>query len=142
MDAIEEKYDQFTDILSEEELKRLSERYQTADQRERKLPIRVFFWMMVLSAGQPKARGALFQMVAFFVGALSGLFALKGVLTLTRMALSLKLKQTDWISSVGSTIVCWNSMRRSCPPLNGSCSTASRKFSFSMRQLLGYTRPF
>ena len=74
MEAIEEKYDQFTDIHSEEELGRQAERYQTADQRERKLPIRIFFWLMVLSAGQPKARGALFQMVASFVGALSGLF--------------------------------------------------------------------
>lgn len=96
MDALEEEYRQFTDILSEEELGRLAERYQTADQRERKLPIRVFFWLMVLSAGQPTARGALFQLVAFFVGALSSLFPASEAVTLTKMALSLKLAGTDW----------------------------------------------
>lgn len=96
MDTFEEKYQQFTDILSEEELTRLAEQYQTADQRERKLPIRIFFWLMVLSAGQPTARGALFQLVAFFVGTLSGLFPAKETLTLTKMALSLKLSQTTW----------------------------------------------
>lgn len=96
IDTLEEKHRQFIDILSEEELGRLAEQYQTADQRERKLPIRIFFWLMVLSAGQPSARGALFQLVAFFVGALSGLFPVTKALTLTKMALSLKLSQTDW----------------------------------------------
>ena len=52
MEALEEKYRQFTNILSEEELGRLAEQYQTADQRERKLTIRIFFWLIVLSAGQ------------------------------------------------------------------------------------------
>ena len=96
MDTLEEEYQQFTDILSEEELVRLAERYQTADQRERKLPTRIFFWLMVLSSGQPTARGALFGLVSFFVGTLSGLFRASEILTLTKMALSLKLAQTDW----------------------------------------------
>jgi hypothetical protein len=96
MGAFEEEYRQFTNILSEEELVRLAEQYQTADQRERKLPIRIFFWLMVLSAGQPTARGALFQLAAFFVAALSGLFPVKEAVTLTKMAISLKLAQTNW----------------------------------------------
>lgn len=96
MNPPEDQYQQFTEVLSEEELRRLAAAYGVADQRERKLPIRVFFWLMVLSAGQPTVRGALFQLVAFFVAALSGLFPMAEAFTLTKMALSLKLKGTDW----------------------------------------------
>lgn len=96
MDLLEDKYQQFIEVLSEEELQRLAEQYGVADQRERKLPLRVFFWLIVLSAGQPTVRGALFQVVAFFVAALSGLFPTAETFTLTKMALSLKLKETDW----------------------------------------------
>lgn len=96
MDTLQAQYQQFTEVLSEEELRRLADQYGVADQRERKLPIRIFFWLMVLSAGQPAVRGALFQLVAFFVAALSGLFPTAQAFTLTKMALSLKLKQTDW----------------------------------------------
>ena len=47
MGAIEGKYDQFTDILSEEEHERQTERYQTADQRERKLQLMLYpRWQM------------------------------------------------------------------------------------------------
>ena len=96
MDTFEAQYHQFTEVLSEVELRRLADQYGVADQRERKLPIRLFFWLMVLSAGQPTARGALFQLVAFFVAALSGLFPTAKTFTLTKMALSHKLKGTDW----------------------------------------------
>ena len=96
MDTFEAQYHQFTEVLSEEELRRLANQYGVADQRERKLPVRIFFWLMVLSAGQPTARGALFQLVAFFVAALSGLFPTAQAFTLTKMALSHKLKGTDW----------------------------------------------
>ena len=96
MDPFEAQYHQFTEVFSEKELRRLADQYGAADQRERKLPIRIFFWLMVLSAGQPTARGALFQLVAFFVAALSGLFPTSKAFTLTKMALSHKLKGTDW----------------------------------------------
>ena len=74
----------------------MAEQYRVADERERKLPLRIFFWLMVLSTGQPTVRGALFELVAFFVAGLSGLFPMAQVFTLTKMALSLKLKETDW----------------------------------------------
>lgn len=96
MEPLEDQYKQFTDVLSEEELRRLADQYGVADQRERKLPLRIFFWLIVLSAGQPTVRGALFQLVAFFVAALSALFPMAQTFTLTKMALSLKLQQTDW----------------------------------------------
>lgn len=96
MDALETTYRRFTDLLSNTELDRLAAQYGVADQRERKLPLRIFFWLMVLSAGQPTVRGGLFQRVAFFVAALSGLVPLTKAVTLTKMALSLKLAETSW----------------------------------------------
>ena len=96
MESFEDQYEQFTEVLSEEELRRFAEEYGVADQRERKLPLRIFFWLVVLSAGQPTVRGGLLQLVAFFVAALSGLFPMAQTVTLTKMALSLKLKETDW----------------------------------------------
>ena len=96
MDAFKGKYKQFSSILSEEKLKQLAEKYSVADERERKLPIRVFFWLIVLSAGQSTVRGCLFQLVAFFVSAFSCLFPSAGVITLTKMALSLKMKGISW----------------------------------------------
>ncbi len=96
METPKDQYQAFTEVFSEKELHRLAGEYGVADQRERKLPLRIFFWLMVLSAGQPTARGALFTLVAFFVASLSGLFPRAQVLTLTKMALSLKLKNTEW----------------------------------------------
>ena len=68
MEAPAHAYREFTALLGEESLYQLALQYGAAHQRERKLPIRIFFWLMVLSAGQPTARGGLFQLVAFFVG--------------------------------------------------------------------------
>ena len=96
MDALDPTYRQFTELLSNAELDTLADRYGVADQRERKLPLRIFFWLIVLSAGQPTVRGGLFLLVAFFVAALSGLWPLQSTVTLTKMALSLKLQQTTW----------------------------------------------
>jgi len=96
METVSAQYAQFTDLLSEEELGRLAQAYGVADQRERKLPLRIFFWLIVLSAGEPTVRGALFQLVAFFVATLSQVFPLSETVTLSKMALSLKLKETTW----------------------------------------------
>ena len=97
MDALDPTYRQFTGLLSNVGLDTLADRYGVADQRERKLPLRIFFWLMVLSAGQPTVRGGLFLLVAFFVAALSGLWPWPHTVTLTKMALSLKLQQTTWL---------------------------------------------
>lgn len=96
MDALDPTSRQFTELLSNAELDTLADRYGVADQRERKLPLRIFFWLMVLSASQPTVRGGLFLLVAFFVAALSGLVPMAHAITLTKMALSLKLAQTSW----------------------------------------------
>jgi hypothetical protein len=116
MDACEDQYQQFTEVVSEEELRRLAAEYGVVDQRERKLPVRIFFWLMVLSAGQPTVRGALFQLVAFFVAALSKLFPTAQAFTLTKMALSHKLKQTDWFFFRGVYTRLLVRYRRLLPP--------------------------
>ena len=96
INTLQTQYQQITEILTEKELVALAKKYGAQDQRKRKVPIRIFFWLMVLSASQPTVRGALFQLVAFFVSALSVLFPTTEAITLSKMALSLKLKQTNW----------------------------------------------
>lgn len=96
MEALEQNYQEFTDLLSEEELHELALRYGAAEQRKRKLPIRIFFWLMVLSASQSTVRGGLFQLVAFFVGALTQLFPARQAFSLTKMALSKRMSGTSW----------------------------------------------
>jgi hypothetical protein len=61
MELLEERYRAFAQVLSDDELKRLAVEYNVVDQRERRLPIHIFFWLMVLSASQPGVRSGLFQ---------------------------------------------------------------------------------
>lgn len=89
-------YQSFAQILSDEELKRLAAEHGWIDQRERCLPVRIFFWLMVLSASQPGVRSGLFQLVAFFVAGLTGLFSIGESVRLSKMALSKKLKAGNW----------------------------------------------
>ncbi len=96
MELPEERYQAFAQVLSDDELKRLAAEYDVVDQRERRLPIRIFFWLMVLSASQPGVRGGLFQLAAFFVAAMVKLFPLHHAIQLSKMALSKKLKATTW----------------------------------------------
>ena len=96
MEALEHGYREFTDLLREEDLHELALKYGAAEQRERKLPIRIFFWLMVLSAGQSTVRGGLFQLVAFFVGALTQLFPIGQAFSLSKMALSKRISRTSW----------------------------------------------
>lgn len=96
MEALEHNYQEFTELLTEKELHELAVQYGAAHQRARKLPIRIFFWLMVLSASQPTTRGSLFQLAAFFIGALTRLFPLPQAFSLTKMALSKRLSGTSW----------------------------------------------
>ena len=49
MENIEQTYDDFTNILSNEELENLAKKYNVVDKRKRRLPVCIFFWLMVLS---------------------------------------------------------------------------------------------
>lgn len=67
MEELEQPLESFCEILEDEQLQQLAEKYDAADRRIRRLPIQVFFWLIVLSNTQPKARGCLFQLVAFLL---------------------------------------------------------------------------
>lgn len=96
MKNIEQIYDDFANILSNEELNTLAEKYGIVDKRIRRLPVRIFFWLMVLSACIPTARGGLMQLVAFFIASLCQLFPTEEAVSLSRMAISKKLKAHSW----------------------------------------------
>ena len=52
-------FDEFSTILSEEELEELVKKYGVEDKRKRKLPLVPFFQLMVLSAIEADSRGGL-----------------------------------------------------------------------------------
>lgn len=96
MKNIEQIYSDFTNILSDEELKRLADKYGIVDKRIRHLPVVTFFWLMILSACIPGVRGGLMQLVAFFIASFCQLFPAQKAVSLTRMAISKKLKAHSW----------------------------------------------
>lgn len=96
MENIEQIYDDFTNILSVEELKKLAEKHGIVDKRIRRLPVFTFFWLMILSACIPGVRGGLMQLVAFFIASFCQLFPAGKAVSLTRMAISKKLKAHNW----------------------------------------------
>lgn len=93
---LQESYANFSEILSDEEMAGLLEKYGVADQRERKLWVRPFIWLMVFSAGESSRRGCLLQLIGFFLGAITSLFPEKGIRSLTKSAVSKRLKQIPW----------------------------------------------
>ncbi|MDM8557177.1 hypothetical protein QUF75_20850 [Desulfococcaceae bacterium HSG7] len=72
--GLDEKYERFQDILSDEELKALFDKHGIRDERERKQPVYYFFQLMVLSAVEPESRGCILSLIGFFLGAISLLF--------------------------------------------------------------------
>ncbi len=96
MENIEQIFDDFTNILSDEELRKLAEKHGIVDKRVRRLPVVTFFWLMILSACIPGVRGGLMQLVAFFIASFCQLFPAVKAVSLTRMAISKKLKAHNW----------------------------------------------
>lgn len=93
--SMEQQYQNFQDILSDHELQALFTKYGIEDVRQRKLTVRLFFWLMVLSATQPAARGSLLQLIGFFLGTLP-IIASKPVKKLSKTALSKRLGGVSW----------------------------------------------
>jgi hypothetical protein len=91
-----ETYTSFQDILSDEELGTLFEKYGVQDERKRKLPVYWFFWLIVLSAAEPARRGSLLQLIGFFLGAIATLCSKKKVSSLTKSAVSKRLQSVTW----------------------------------------------
>ena len=53
----------FQEILSDDELAALFAKHHVQDERERKLFVRCFFWLMIFSAAEPSRRGSLLQLI-------------------------------------------------------------------------------
>jgi len=86
----------FRQILSDGELAALFAKFHVQDERKRKLFVRCFFWLMVFSAGESSHRGSLLQLIGFFLGAATLLFPESKVSSLSKNALSKRLKGIPW----------------------------------------------
>jgi hypothetical protein len=86
----------FHEILSDEELAALFAKYEVEDERERKLYVRCFFWLMVFSAGEPSRRGSLLNLIGFFLGAIALLYPSTKVTSLSKNAVSKRLGSVSW----------------------------------------------
>jgi IS4 transposase len=94
---IKKKYTRFQDILSETDLHAVFEKFHVKDERERKLPVVKFVWLMVFSALEPRNRGSLLVLIGFYLGSIASLFAPDhGITSLSKNALSKRLGQTSW----------------------------------------------
>jgi len=92
----EETMTTFENLLSDEDLATLLEKYGLNNLRDRKLPVRWFFWLMVLSAGEPSRRGSILQLIGFFLGAIALLFPNNATTSLSKNAVSKRLRGVSW----------------------------------------------
>jgi len=94
----QENYKSFQEILTETELAALFEKYGLKDIRERKLSVYHFFWLMILSAVEPSARGSILQLIGFFLGIIVIFPNLQAKVggKLSKMAVSKRLNKVSW----------------------------------------------
>ena len=95
-ESIEKEQMKFQEILTDEELEKLFAKYNVKDERRRKLYVRWFFWLMVLSAGEPSRRGSIVSLIGFFLGAIALLYPESKITSLSKMAVSKRLKGVSW----------------------------------------------
>lgn len=95
-ESLKEQSKQFSELLSDAEMQELCKQHGAGEQRERKMWVRPFFWLMVFSSGEPSRRGCLLQLIGFFLGAMSILYPEKGITSLSKGAVSKKLKNISW----------------------------------------------
>jgi len=86
----------FQEILSDDELATLFAKHGVQDERHRKLFVRCFFWLMIFSAGEPSRRGSLLNLIGFFVGAIALLYPETEVTSLSKTAVSNRLRSISW----------------------------------------------
>jgi hypothetical protein len=86
----------FQEILTDEELSSLFTKYDVADERNRKLNVRCFFWLMVFSAGEPSNRGSRLSLIGFFLGAIALIDPESAVMSLSKTAASKRLTGISW----------------------------------------------
>ncbi len=86
----------FQEILSDDDLDALFVKFNIEDKRKRKLFVRCFFWLMIFSAAEPSRRGSMLQLIGFFLGAIAILFPESNVTSLSKAAVSKRLKGVSW----------------------------------------------
>jgi len=94
---VEKVFDKFSTVLSEDEIEKLARKYGVEDERERKLLVVSFFWLMLLSAMKSGPRGGLANMVSFFTATSHLIYPEMPIIGLSRMAISKKLSNTNWM---------------------------------------------
>lgn len=94
---VKEAFNKFSTVLSEDEIKKLARKYGVEDERERKLLVVPFFWLMLLSAIKSSPRGCLSNLVSFFTVTSHRLYPQMQITGLSRMAISKKLSNTNWM---------------------------------------------
>ncbi len=95
---VQESYTSFSDILSDAELDTLFKKYKIEDIRKRKLSVHHFFWLIILSASEPAARGCILQLIGFFLGAIILFPSQKAKIgdKLSKTAVSKRLNNVSW----------------------------------------------
>lgn len=95
-ESLKGKQIRFQEILSDDELSALFVKHGVQDKRKRKLFVRCFFWLMIFSACEPSHRGSILQLIGFFLGAANLLFPDKEITSLSKNAVSKRLKGVTW----------------------------------------------
>ena len=95
-EALQKDQKAFQAILSDDELAALFAKHHVQDERSRKLVVRCFFWLMIFSAAEPSRRGSLLQLIGFFLGASALVFPDTKVTSLSKNAVSKRLKEVSW----------------------------------------------
>jgi succinate dehydrogenase flavin-adding protein (antitoxin of CptAB toxin-antitoxin module) len=95
-ETLQEDQNTFQQILSDEELADLFAKHGVQDERKRKLVVRCFFWLMIFSAAEPSRRGSLLSLIGFFLGAIALLYPEEKVDSLSKTAVSKRLKNVSW----------------------------------------------
>ena len=95
-ETVQEDQNSFQQILADDELADLFKKHGVQDERKRKLFVRCFFWLMIFSAAEPSRRGSMLTLIGFFLGAIALLYPEKKIDSLSKNAVSKRLKNVTW----------------------------------------------
>jgi len=95
-ETVQEDQNNFQQIMSDSQLADLFNKHGVQDERKRKLFVRCFFWLMVFSAAEPSRRGSMLTLIGFFLGAIALLYPEEKVDSLSKNAVSKRLKNVTW----------------------------------------------
>lgn len=88
---------QFKQILNDDAIIKSGKEFEIKDQRKRKLPLTVFFWLMIFSATTTGSIGCLAALCALFTAAFANLFPEENPSSVTKAAVSKKMSNVNWL---------------------------------------------